>query len=259
MKSVLTIAGSDCSGGAGIQADIKTITMHKVYASSVITAVTAQNTLGVAMVESLSPEIIKQQLESVFQDIFPDAVKFGMVDKAETVQMIVQALEKYRPKNIVADTVMISTSGKKLLKEEAFDIYVQKLLPLADVITPNIPEAQVLSGIEITDPESRKKAAEKIGEMYSGAILIKGGHEKKTADDLLYYQGRFLWYPGKQIENSNTHGTGCTLSSAIASNLALGYSMEKSVENAKHYITGAIEAKMVLGYGNGPLNHMWYG
>lgn len=259
MKSVLTIAGSDCSGGAGIQADIKTITMHKVYASSVITAVTAQNTMGISKVESLSEEMIELQLKSVFEDIFPDAVKIGMVDKADTIQVIAQVLEKYQPKNIVVDTVMISTSGRKLLEEEALDIYRKKLLPLADIITPNIPEAQVLSGIEITDSESRKQAAEIIGETYSGAILIKGGHDVQNADDLLYHKGKFTWYTENRIENPNTHGTGCTLSSSIASNLALGYSIEESVENAKAYITGAIEAKLVLGHGNGPLNHMWYG
>lgn len=259
MKSVLTIAGSDCSGGAGIQADIKTITMHKIYASSVITAVTAQNTMGISKVESLSEEMIELQLKSVFEDIFPDAVKIGMVDKAETIQVIAQVLEKYQPKNIVVDTVMISTSGRKLLEEEALDIYRKKLLPLADIITPNIPEAQVLSGIEITDSESRKQAAEIIGETYSGAILIKGGHDVQNADDLLYHKGKFTWYTENRIENPNTHGTGCTLSSSIASNLALGYSIEESVENAKAYITGAIEAKLVLGHGNGPLNHMWYG
>ena len=259
MKSVLTIAGSDCSGGAGIQADIKTITMHKVYASSVITAITAQNTMGISKVESLSEEILEQQLKSVFEDIFPDAVKIGMVDKPETIQVIVEALEKYHPKNVVIDTVMISTSGRKLLEEEAFDIYTKKLLPLADIITPNIPEAQVLSGIKITDSKSRKQAADSIGEKYSGAILIKGGHEETNADDLLYLNGKFIWYQGERIKNSNTHGTGCTLSSAIASYLALGFSMEKSVEIAKKNITGAIEAKLVLGHGNGPLNHMWYG
>lgn len=259
MKSVLTIAGSDCSGGAGIQADIKTITMHRLYAMSVITAVTAQNTMGISKIESLSPVMIEEQLKCVFEDIFPDAVKIGMVDNAETIEEIAEAIVKYCPKNIVLDTVMVSTSGRKLLKPEAFNTYVKKLLPLSHMITPNIPEAEVLSGIKIKDLQTRRQAAEKMAEWYSGAILIKGGHDTENADDLLYDKGKVTLYKSKRISNPNTHGSGCTLSSAIASNLALGYSAEKSVENAKAYITGAIEVKLMLGHGNGPLNHMWHG
>lgn len=259
MKSVLTIAGSDCSGGAGIQADIKTLTMHKVYATSVITAVTAQNTCGVARVEPLSPEIIESQLISVMEDIFPDAVKIGMVGGKESVEIIVKMLKKYKPENIVVDTVMVSTSGKRLLEEAAMEVYMNELLPLARVITPNIPEAEVLTGRKIISEESRKLALREMAENYPAAVLMKGGHGTENADDWLAVQGRMVCYPGRRIDNPNTHGTGCTLSSAIAANLALGYTVEDSVAKAKEYITGAIQAGLVLGHGNGPLNHMWYG
>lgn len=257
MKKVLTIAGSDCSGGAGIQADIKTITTHGMYAMSVITAVTAQNTLGVDGIESISPEIVTKQLESVFEDIFPDAVKIGMVQNSATIEAIADSLEKYKPRHIVLDTVMVSTSGKKLLEEEAVEALESRLLPLADIITPNIPEAQVLSGVIIQDKETRVKAAKEIAKKYSGAILIKGGHDKDNADDLLYDKGEEIWYPGVRIENPNTHGTGCTLSSAIACELAKGSSMDMALKAAKDYITGALKSYLDLGHGSGPLNHMW--
>lgn len=259
MKSVLTIAGSDCSGGAGIQADIKTLTMHKVFATSVITAVTAQNTCGVAKVEPLSPEIIESQITSVMEDIFPDAVKIGMIDRKENVEIIVKMLKKYTPKNIVVDTVMISSSGKRLLEESAMEVYTRELLPLAHVITPNIPEAEVLTGRKIVNEESRKLALKELAEQYPGAVLMKGGHGSENADDWLSVEGKIICYPGRRVDNPNTHGTGCTLSSAIAANLALGYTVEDSVARAKEYITGAIEARLVLGHGNGPLNHMWHG
>lgn len=259
MKSVLTIAGSDCSGGAGIQADIKTLTMHKVFATSVIIAVTAQNTCGVAKVEPLSPEIIESQLVCVMEDIFPDAVKIGMIDRKETVDIVVKMLKKYEPKNIVVDTVMISSSGRRLLEEAATEAYTKELLPLADVITPNIPEAELLTGIKIVNEKSRKQAMKRLAEKYPAAVLMKGGHGTENADDWLEVQGRVTCYPGKRISNSNTHGTGCTLSSAIAANLALGYPLEESVAKAKEYITGAIKAGLDLGQGNGPLNHMWHG
>lgn len=259
MKSVLTIAGSDCSGGAGIQADIKTLTMHKVFATSVITAVTAQNTCGVSKVEPLSPEIIESQLTSVMEDIFPDAVKIGMIDRKETVDIVVKMLKKYTPKNVVVDTVMISSSGRRLMAESAMEAYTKELLCLADVITPNIPEAEILTGMEITDEESRKRAMQKLAEQYPAAILMKGGHSIHNADDWLALQGKIICYSGKRISNPNTHGTGCTLSSAIAANLALGCSVEESVAKAKAYITGALKAGLEIGHGNGPLNHMWYG
>ena len=257
MKSVLTIAGSDCSGGAGIQADIKTLTMQNIFATSVITAVTAQNTCGVSMVEPLSPEIIESQLASVMQDIFPDAVKIGMIDRKETVDIVVKMLKRYKPNNIVVDTVMISSSGRRLLKESAMQAYTEELLPLAEVITPNIPEAEVLTGINIISDASRRQAMEKLAEQYPAAILMKGGHHVQSADDWLMVQGKLVCYSGKKIDNPNTHGTGCTLSSAIAANLALGYTIEESVAKAKEYVTGAIRAGLNLGRGNGPLNHMW--
>lgn len=259
MKSVLTIAGSDSSGGAGIQADIKTLTMHRVFATSVITAVTAQNTCGVARVEFLSPEMIESQLISVMEDIFPDAVKIGMVGGKENVEILVKMLKKYQPKNIVVDTVMVSTSGKRLLEESAMELYMKELLPLAHVITPNIPEAEVLTGRKIVSEESRKLALREMTDRYSAAVLIKGGHGTENADDWLAVQGNMIRYPGRRVHNPNTHGTGCTLSSAIAANLALGCPLEDSVAKAKEYVTGAIKAGLVMGHGNGPLNHMWYG
>ncbi|MDE6314414.1 MAG: bifunctional hydroxymethylpyrimidine kinase/phosphomethylpyrimidine kinase [Lachnospiraceae bacterium] len=257
MKKVLTIAGSDCSGGAGIQADIKTITAHGLYAMSVITAITAQNTTRVSSIESISPKMVKKQLESVFWDIFPDAVKIGMVQNQETIQVIAENLEQYCPKHVVVDTVMVSTSGKRLLEESAISALKEKLIPLADIITPNIPEAQVLSNVQIRDKESRIQAAKKIAQNYKGAVLIKGGHDSNNADDLLYQQGNVIWYESPRIDNQNTHGTGCTLSSGIACGLAQGYSMEESVAYAKEYITGALQAGLDLGQGAGPLNHMW--
>lgn len=257
MKTVLTIAGSDASGGAGIQADIKTITAHGLYASSVITALTAQNTMGVSMVESVSPKMIEKQLESVFEDIYPDAVKIGMVDKTETIEAIACALEKYKPKQVVLDTVMVSSTGKALLQEQAVDVLVKRLLPLARIITPNIPEAEVLSNMKITNREERILAAKKIAWQYSGAILIKGGHGIEDANDLLYEMGETTWFQGERVENPNTHGTGCTLSSAIACNLAQGYDLKESIKNSKEYITGALAAGLDLGHGCGPLNHMW--
>lgn len=259
MKSVLTIAGSDSSGGAGIQADIKTLTMHKVFATSVITAVTAQNTCGVAKVESLSTDIIESQISCIMEDIFPDAVKIGMIDRKENVEIIVKMLKKYAPKNIVVDTVMVSSSGKRLLEESAMEVYTKELLPLAQVITPNIPEAEVLTGRKIINEESRKQALKELAKQYPAAVLMKGGHGIGNADDWLVVEGKIICYSGRRVDNPNTHGTGCTLSSAIAANLALGYPLEESVAKAKEYITGAIEARLALGHGNGPLNHMWHG
>ena len=247
MKKVLTIAGSDCSGGAGIQADIKTMTAHKVYAMSVITALTAQNTTGVYGVLDAGADFVGQQMDCVFKDIFPDAVKIGMVSNIETIQMIAA--------NIVVDPVMVSTSGCALMQPDAMDTLISVLLPMGDIITPNIPEAEKLCGFEIKNVDDMKKAAEVIGRNLSGSVLIKGGHLTETADDLLYHDGEFMWYRGERVNNPNTHGTGCTLSSAIASNLALGYDMKTSVQNAKNYITGALKDGLDLGEGSGPLNH----
>lgn len=257
MKTVLTIAGSDCSGGAGIQADLKTMMAHGVYGMSVITALTAQNTQGVSSVSKVGDDMVKAQLESVFEDIFPDAVKVGMVHASSTIEIIARILKKYRPRHIVVDSVMVSSSGTDLLEKEAIAMLQEKLLPLATVITPNMEEAGKLAGMQVTDSTGQLQAAKKLSECYPGAVLIKGGHAVDNSDDLLYECGKEVWFPGEKIENPNTHGTGCTLSSAIASNLALGYDTKESVRRAKEYITGAIQAGLNLGKGSGPLKHDW--
>ena len=242
-------------GGAGIQADLKTMTAHKVYGMSVITALTAQNTTGVYGVLDAGADFVGQQLDCVFKDIYPDSIKIGMVSNIETIEMIAEKLKLYKASNIVIDPVMVSTSGCALMSPDAMGTLIEKLLPLGDVITPNIPEAEKLCGFEIKSGEDMIKAAEKIGKHLDGSVLIKGGHLTETADDLLWHQGEFRWYKSERVDNPNTHGTGCTLSSAIASNLALGYSVEASVANAKAYITGALKANLNLGSGSGPLNH----
>lgn len=257
MRKVLSIAGSDCSGGAGIQADLKTITVHKLYGMSVITALTAQNTTGVSGIYEVSPEFVKQQLDMVFTDIYPDAVKIGMVSNPSVIEVIADKLLEYHAKNIVLDPVMISTSGSRLMKEEAVQVLIHKLLPLADIITPNLSEAEVLSGITIVTDEDTELAARIVGESYYGNILIKGGHRKDKSDDLLYAGGKIHWFPQKHIDNPNTHGTGCTLSSAIACNLAEGRSIVESISAAKEYITGALKDDLNIGIGSGPLNHCW--
>lgn len=260
MKKVLTIAGSDCSGGAGIQADLKTMAAHKVYGMSAITSLTAQNTTGVYGISDVSPEFLSQQLDCIFTDIFPDAVKIGMVSDKELIGVIADKLIQYKPDNIVVDTVMVSTSGSRLLKEDAIDVLCERLIPLADVITPNIPEAEVLSGIHIDSADKMIEAAKIIRDKFlckSTGALIKGGHELNTANDLLYKDGNAVWFNGERIDNPNTHGTGCTLSSAIACNLALGKSMEDAVRDSKRYISGALKAGLDLGKGSGPLNHIY--
>ena len=257
MKKVLTIAGSDCSGGAGIQADIKTITAHKMYAMSVITSLTAQNTTGVYGVLDTQPEFVENQLDCVMKDIFPDSIKIGMVSSSKIIKSIVKKLKEYRPKNIVVDPVMISTSGSRLLSEEAMDSLINELIPLADLITPNIAEAECLCNFEIENNDDMERAAFKISEKYKGNILIKGEHLADCSDDLLYHQGKFIWFKGVKVDNNNTHGTGCTLSSAISCNLADGKSIEDSIKNAKEYITGALKDGLNLGQGSGPLNHCY--
>ena len=247
MKTVLTIAGSDCSGGAGIQADIKTITAHKLYAMSAITALTAQNTTGVYGIMDVTPEFLKNQLDCVFNDIYPDAIKIGMVSNVKLIEVIAERLKLINAKNIVVDPVMISTSGSRLLEEEARQTLMTKLIPLATVITPNIPEAEVLSGMKISTVEDMEKAAAIIAGEYDGAVLVKGGHSLNDANDLLYWKGERQWFYGERIDNPNTHGTGCTLSSAIASNLAKGFSLLESVKLAKDYISGALKANLNLG------------
>ena len=257
MKTALTIAGSDSSGGAGIQADLKTMTANGVYAMSAITALTAQNTPGVTDILESTPRFLSEQLDAIFTDIFPDAVKIGMVSSAELIAVIAAKLKEYKAENIVVDPVMVATSGAKLLRSDAVEALCRELLPLAAVLTPNIPEAEILSGMAITDAAGMEAAARLISEKYGCAVLCKGGHKVNDADDLLWREGAGKWFHGKRIDNPNTHGTGCTLSSAIASNLAKGYDLDASVERAKAYISGALAAMLDLGHGSGPMNHMF--
>ena len=257
MRTALSIAGSDSSGGAGIQADLKTMTMNGVFAMSAITALTAQNTTGVTGIMEVTPDFLQQQIDAVFEDIYPDAVKIGMVSSSVLIEKIAERLQFYGAKNIVVDPVMVATSGSRLIAEEAVKTLKEKLLPIAAVVTPNIPEAKILSGMEIHTEEEMEKAAKMIGDSYSCAVLLKGGHNINDANDLLYSDGKCKWFKGKRIDNPNTHGTGCTLSSAIAANLAKGYGLEDAVEKAKNYISGALAAILDLGAGSGPMNHAY--
>ena len=254
-KTALTIAGSDCSGGAGIQADLKTMTMNGVYAMSAITALTAQNTTGVRAIQESTPEFLGQQIDAVFEDIVPDAVKIGMVSSSELIHVIADRLTAHKAKNVVVDPVMVAISGSALMKTDAVQTLVDELLPLAALVTPNIPEAQVLSGLTIESKDDMVTAAKKISENCHCAVLLKGGHSVNDANDLLYARGEAVWFSGKRIDNPNTHGTGCTLSSAIAANLAKGYSLADSVKRAKDYISGALAAMLDLGHGSGPMDH----
>lgn len=255
MKTALTIAGSDSSGGAGIQADIKTMLCNGVYAMSAITALTAQNTTGVTDIMEVTPEFLGKQLDMIFTDIYPDAVKIGMVSNPILIKKTAEKLKEYQAKKIVVDPVMVATSGASLMREEAVETLKAQLLPLADLLTPNIPEAEVLADMKICTEEDMITAAKKISDSYGCAVLCKGGHSIQDANDLLYSNGRYQWFQGKRIENPNTHGTGCTLSSAIASNLAKGFSVQESVQRAKDYISGALADMLDLGKGSGPLNH----
>ena len=255
MKTALTIAGSDSSGGAGIQADIKTMTVHGVYAMSAVTALTAQNTTGVTGIMEVTPEFLGKQLDCIFTDIRPDAVKIGMVSSGKLIETIAAKLMQYRAENIVVDPVMVATSGARLISEEAILVLKEELLPLAALVTPNIPEAEVLCGNRITSALDMEAAAKQIGDRYHCAVLCKGGHQQNDANDLLYAEGKSTWFCGQRIDNPNTHGTGCTLSSAIASNLAMGDPMETAVKKAKDYISGALGAMLDLGAGSGPMNH----
>ena len=257
MKTALTIAGSDSSGGAGIQADIKTMTANGVYAMSAVTALTAQNTTGVYGILESTPEFLASQLDCIFTDIFPDAVKTGMVSSTGLIEVIADKLKQYKAKNIVVDPVMVATSGSRLISQEAVDALKELLLPLATVLTPNIPEAEVLSELTISGPADMEKAAQAIGEAYGCAVLCKGGHDLNDANDLLWRDGTCKWFHGRRIDNPNTHGTGCTLSSAIASNLAKGYDLDTAVERAKAYLSGALAAMLDLGAGQGPMDHLF--
>ena len=256
MYTALTIAGSDSSGGAGIQADIKTMTANGVYAMSAITALTAQNTTGVTSIMEATPQFLAEELDCIFTDIYPDAIKTGMVASTELIEVIADKLTAYEAKNIVVDPVMVATSGSRLISEDAISTLKSKLLPLAKVITPNIPEAEVLSEMQIKSEADMEKAAEIICDRLGCSVLLKGGHHLNDANDLLWQKDeQATWFMGKRIDNPNTHGTGCTLSSAIASNLAKGYDLKTSVKYAKNYISGALAAGLNLGKGSGPMNH----
>ncbi len=256
MKTALAIAGSDCSGGAGIQADIKTMTANGVYAMSAITALTAQNTTGVQSIFEVPPDFLAEQIDSVFTDIRPDAVKIGMVSSTELIQTIAERLTFYKAENIVVDPVMMATSGAKLINDDAIYTLKTTLFPLAMVITPNIPELELLSRVLISTPTDMVKASEKVVNEFGCAVLCKGGHSLQDANDLLYQSnGNCKWFEGARVKNPNTHGTGCTLSSALASNLAKGMDLESAVGKAKAYVTGALSAMLDLGSGSGPINH----
>lgn len=256
MKKLLTIAGSDCSGGAGIQADLKTFLAHKVYGMSVITALTAQNTMGVTDIFDVTPEFVGNQIDAIFKDIRPDAIKIGMVSNSKIIEKIIEKIEEYNPENIVIDPVIVSTSGYRLLSEEALNLLENKLIQKGTIITPNIPEAEVLCGFEIKTEEDMIRAAKKISEKgVTGGILIKGGHLVNSANDLLYTKGVIEWFKGERVKTENTHGTGCTLSAAIAVNLAKNKNLSESIKEAKKYVTGALKENFNLGNGNGPLNH----
>ena len=255
--TALTIAGSDSSGGAGIQADLKTMTMNGVFAMSAVTALTAQNTLGVTGIMEVSPEFLGLQLDAVFTDIPPDAVKIGMVSSSALIAAIAAKLRQYSARNIVLDPVMVATSGARLISEDAVEALERELLPLASVATPNIPEAEVLSGMSIRSEGDMEAAARAIGERFGCAVLCKGGHSLSDANDVLFADGALRWFRGRRIDNPNTHGTGCTLSSAIAANLAKGVPMPDAIAAAKEYISGALAAMLDLGHGRGPMNHAW--
>ena len=255
MRTALTIAGSDSSGGAGIQADIKTMIANGVYAMSAITALTAQNTTGVTGIMEVTPDFLAEQLDDIFTDIYPDAVKIGMVSASPLIRIIAEKLKDYKADKIVVDPVMVATSGSRLISDEAIETLQECLLPMASVLTPNIPEAEVLSGLAIETQEDMVAAAGAISRTYSCAVLLKGGHQINDANDLLYREDSYKWFNGRRIDNPNTHGTGCTLSSAIASNLAKGFDLDTSVERAKAYISGALGAMLDLGRGSGPMDH----
>ncbi|MFV0466441.1 MAG: bifunctional hydroxymethylpyrimidine kinase/phosphomethylpyrimidine kinase [Lachnospiraceae bacterium] len=255
MKTALSIAGSDSCGGAGIQADLKTMTMNGVYAMSAITALTAQNTTGVRAIREVEPDFLKEQIDAVFEDIRPDAVKIGMVASSNLIEVIVERLLYYKAQNIVVDPVMVSTSGSSLMDPFALTVLLEKLLPMAKIITPNIAEAEILSGMVIHSETDMQCAAKKINKAHNCAVLLKGGHSVNDANDILFADNRAKWFMGERIKNPNTHGTGCTLSSAIASNLAKGFDLNESVLSAKNYISDALSAQLDLGHGAGPMNH----
>lgn len=252
---VLSIAGSDCSGGAGIQADLKTMMANGVFGMTAVTALVAENTMRVASIMDASPEFLREQLECVFEDIPPKAVKIGMVVDIDLIRTIVSSLKEYGVEHIVMDPVMVSTSGGKLIEDSALEVLKSELLPISTVITPNIPEAQLLTGETIENEADMERVAKQLGDELQVAVLVKGGHTISDANDLLYANGKMTWFRGVRVDNPNSHGTGCTLSSAIASNLAKGFSLEESIERSKRYISDALSQQLNLGKGSGPMDH----
>ena len=259
MKTVLTIAGSDSIGGAGIQADIKTITMHGIYATTAITAITAQNTIGVQDILEISPYLLKEQLDSIFTDIYPDAVKIGMVSSKNLIEVIAESLKFYKAKNIVVDPVMVSGTGCKLFSGDYSEILAKKLFPISNLVTPNLFEAEVISGEKIFNLSDLIKVSKKISATYDCNVLCKGGHFEDNSNDVLFLKNKndSIILKSEKINNKNTHGTGCTLSSSIASNLALGNDLIKSVKNAKKYVYTSISSMLNIGNGVGPIDHMF--
>lgn len=257
IKKVLSVAGSDSGGGAGIQADIKTIAAFGMYAETAITALTAQNTVGVHGILPVPADFIGEQLDAVFRDLRPDSVKIGMIPNAAAIRVIAAKLLKYRAKNVVIDPVLVSSSGRRLLDQDAQEELLRTLLPLGTVVTPNLPEAFALCGIKAENETEMRLAAETLAKKLPGAILIKGGHLAGEAVDLLWCEERFTRFSSERIDTENSHGTGCTLSSAIACGLARGLSVAESVGTAKKYLTGALRTSLPLGQGSGPLNHLF--
>ena len=273
LPPVLRIAGSDSSGGAGIQADLKTMLANGVFGMTAIAALTAQNTTGVTMVTNTPPEMLAAQIDAVFEDIPPVAVKIGMVSSAELITVIADRLTAHNAKNVVLDPVMVATSGAKLIEDDAIAALTSKLFPLATVITPNMPETQVLcdlaveqgagaidyeNGESISTENDMVTAGHLLAGHFGCAVLVKGGHGVADASDLLYADGVATWIHGVRVDNPNTHGTGCTLSSAIASNLAKGEALPDAIRHAKDYLTGALGAQLNLGHGSGPMDHAWH-
>ncbi len=256
--TALTIAGSDCSGGAGIQADIKTMTMNGVYAMSAVTALTAQNTTGVREVMDITPAFLAAQLDAIFTDIYPDGIKIGIVSSAALVDVIADKLTLYKAKHIVLDPVMVASSGAKLLSDEGIKALCEQLMPLAELVTPNIPEAEFLCGRKIKTQKDMEAAAQIIKEKFGCSVLLKGGHQTGEPNDFLLDKDGSRWFYGERIDNPNTHGTGCTLSSAIAAGLAKGLELEVAVEQAKKYISEALSAMLDLGAGSGPMDHAYW-
>lgn len=257
MKTILTIAGSDCSGGAGIQADLKTFSAHGLFGMSVVVSVVSENTKEVISVENISQKVIEDQMDAVFNDIFPEAVKIGMLSTPEVMKSVALKLKQYKPKNIVIDPVMYAKNGFPLMDRKNIEALIENIIPLADLLTPNIPEAEEITKSKIKTKEDMEKAAIEISKMGCKSVLIKGGHLEGDALDILYTNNKFYYFNNKRINTKNTHGTGCTLSSAIASNLALGDDISDAVKKGKDYVTLAIENSLNLGSGNGPTNHFY--